>query len=370
MLTRSGLGASVTAVALLGLGLWWNYEELVIGGVAIAAVVLAAIWVSQRPLRASVDRRVGAVRVPRGDPIHLAYRVRNPNRFRTSRATVIDRCDGEECRVRIDPVRSDRASDFFGTIPTTRRGVFPIGPFAIERVDPFWLAVGTRRDSAVSHITVHPKVYQLIGPQGAVRVVDSEAPLRRASSDPMSGFVSMREYVPGDDPRLIHWPTTARTGSLMIRENVEVRRPEFTVVVDTADAAADESDFEEIVDVAATLAAHAIRSGLDVVVRSTSSTHPGQSTPLLDEGSVLDYLTPVRQSDPADLLSVAQLFVQGIGQSSMVLITGPDGPSSRFTNTDQTLVVRIGQGAVAPAGVALAASDAARFVTLWKNWDQ
>ena len=58
--------------------------------------------------------------------------------------------------------------------------------------------------------------------------------IRRAASDPLCGFVSLREYVPGDDPRLIHWPTTARVGTLMIREHVELRRPEFTVVLDTA----------------------------------------------------------------------------------------------------------------------------------------
>ncbi len=66
----------------------------------------------------------------------------------------------------------------------------------------------------------------------------------------MSGFVSMREYVAGDDPRMIHWPTTARTGTLMVREHVEVRRPEFTVVLDTAPSVGTPDDFEEAVDVA------------------------------------------------------------------------------------------------------------------------
>ena len=73
-------------------------------------------------------------------------------------------------------------------------------------------------------------------------------------------------------------PTTARTGTLMVREHVEVRRPEFTIVLDTAPMAGGPDDFEEAVDVAATLAVHAIRTGLDVVVRTTdhdtdTSTH-------------------------------------------------------------------------------------------------
>ncbi len=370
MLTRSGLGAIVTAVVLVGMGLWWRYEELVIAGIGVAAIVIAAIWVAQRPLRGTVTRRIGAMRVPRGDPINVVYRVRNASRFRTGRATVLDHCDDQGCRVLLEPVAAEDAVDFFGNIATVRRGVFPIGPFSVERIDPFWLAVGDRRDNAVGQITVHPKVYPLVGPQGAVRVVDSESVLRRASADPMSGFVSMREYVEGDDPRLIHWPTTARTGTLMVRETVEVRRPEFTVVVDTAKHVATPDDFEEIVDVAATLASHAIRSGLDVVVRTTSTAHPGRPAPILDEGTVLDFLTPIQQTDADASLTVAALFAGGIDHTSVVLVTGPTGPSSRFANLEQTLVVRIGDDAVATAGIAVAARNAGGFVTRWRTWDQ
>ena len=72
-----------------------------------------------------------------------------------------------------------------------------------------------------------------------MHTVEDEAVVRRAASDPLSGFVSLREYVDGDDPRLIHWPTSARMGTLMLREHVELRRPEFTVVLDAVDDVAD-----------------------------------------------------------------------------------------------------------------------------------
>ena len=355
---------------LIGLGVWWRYEELVIAGIGVAAAVLAAIWVARRPLRASVDRRVGAIRVPRGDPINVVYRVRNTSHFRTGRATIMDRCDDQECRIPLEPVAAESAQDFFGNIPTRRRGVFTVGPFEIERIDPFWLAVGSRRDEVLGHVTVHPKVYRLVGPQGAVRVVDSESVLRRASTDPMSGFVSMREYIPGDDPRLIHWPTTARTGTLMVRETVEIRRPEFTVVVDTADHVGTPDDFEEIVDVAATLASHAINSGLDVVVRTTDDANPGLPRPLSSEGAVLDFLTPVQQTEREHSLSIAALFAGGLDHTSVVLVSGPNGPSSRFADLDRALVIRVGDGATGTSGIAVAAHDAAEFVTRWKTWDQ
>jgi uncharacterized protein (DUF58 family) len=368
VLTKSGLGALLTAVVLAVTGWWWNYEEVVVAALAIGAVLLTAVWVSQRPLRAVVTRRLQAVRVPRGDPIVVQYRIRNSTRFRSGRATIIDRCDDAEVRVDVAPVASNSERTATGQITTRRRGVFDVGPFEIERIDPFWLTVGRRTDTGISSVIVHPKVYDLVGPHGAVRVVENESVLRRATTDPMSGFVSMREYVSGDDPRMIHWPTTARIGTLMVREHVEVRRPEFTVVLDTAPSAGTPDDFEEAVDVAATLAVHAIRTGLDVVVRTTHSDHAGRPTPLATDASVLDLLTPVPQSDESTLLPIAALFTGGFDQTSVVFVTGPTGPSSRFVSSEKMSVVRIGEGALGGPGIVLAADDAVEFVRRWREW--
>ena len=368
MLTRSGLGAVLAAVVLGVVGWWWNYEEIVIVACGIGALLLMAIWVSQRPLRATVTRRLIAVRVPRGDPIPVSYRLHNATRFRSGRATIIDRCDDAEIRVTAPPVSPNDEASVRGAIPTRRRGVFDVGPYEVERIDPFWLTVGRRRDAGTASVIVHPKVYDLVGPQGAVRPVENESVLRRASADPLSGFVSMREYIAGDDPRMIHWPTTARVGTLMVREHVEVRRPEFTIVLDTAPTTATPDDFEEAVDVVATLAVHAIRIGLDVVVRTTDSNHAGRPTPLVSDAAVLDLLTPVQPSDAASLLPVSALFAGGFDQTSVVFVTGPNGPSSRFATSERLSIVRIGDGATSGIGVVLAANDAREFVRRWRSW--
>lgn len=369
MLTRSGLGAVLGALVLATLGFWWNYEELVIVAIGVGLVVLMAIVVARRPLRATVERRVRTVRVPRGDPILVTYRVRNDTSHRSGRATLIDRCDDRDVELDIDAVVADGVEDIPSTLPTRRRGVFELGPMDISKIDPFYLAAGRWRQSEeyVSKVTVHPKIYEMVGPQGSSRVIENESLVRRTAADPMSGFVSMREYVPGDDPRLIHWPTTARTGTMMVREHVEVRRPEFTIVVDAVSTVASADDFEEMVDVAATLAVHALRTGLDVVVRTTSRDHAGRPTPLVSEAEVLDLLTPVRQTD-VDTLSVGALFTQGFDHTSILLITGPEGPSTRLAAKDQSVTIRVGDGARSATGIGVAAQDAPDFVNRWRSW--
>ncbi|MEK8225714.1 DUF58 domain-containing protein [Oerskovia sp. M15] len=46
-------------------------------------------------------------------------------------------------------------------------------------------------------------------------------------------FHALRDYVPGDDRRHIHWKTTARTGQLMVRQFEETRRSHLAVILST-----------------------------------------------------------------------------------------------------------------------------------------
>ena len=368
MLTRSGLGAAVAAIVLIVCGMWWRYEELVVVGAALVVAVVIALWSARATQRADVIRVVTSPRVARGDPIRAIYRVTNPGRRRLAPVTVVDECDEQVVRVPVVEIGPLDRTEVVGLIPTRRRGLFPIGPWAIERTDPFRLAVGRRQSDAVSNIIVHPRIYPLGGPYGAMHTVEDEATVRTAASDPLSGFVSLREYVDGDDPRLIHWPTSARMGTLMLREHVELRRPEFTVVLDAVDTAANADDFEEMADVAASVAVHALGSGVTVRLRTTAREFPGAARPIERDTQVLDLLSPVRQCDDSTSLALAEIFQGGLDHSTIVFVTGPTGPSTTLRNADRLSVVRIGAGATADAGIAMAADDASTFVQRWRSW--
>jgi uncharacterized protein (DUF58 family) len=253
---------------------------------------------------------------------------------------------------------------------TRRRGIFQIGPLSFERTDQLGLATARNPLGQGGMVVVHPRVLPLISASGAVRVIANDAVLRKPSGDPESGFQSMREYQYGDDIRLIHWPTSARAATLMVREFVDLRRHEFTVVVDTSADAATEDDFEEIVDVAASVAAFAIRAGLNVIVRTTSRLRAGRPYPLSDQSEMLDLLTPLKQDRGIDLLSVASLFTSGLSGVAVLVVTGPRGPSTIFSHGDQISVARIGRGAEA-AGLncpVIAANDASQFAERWAQW--
>jgi uncharacterized protein (DUF58 family) len=368
MLTRSGLAAAIAAIVCAVCGLLWHYEELIVIALAICAAIVGALWSSRVRHTARITRSITSPRVARGDSIRTIYRATNRSRRRSPSAVIIDSCDTATVRVSLPAIPRDDRTEVTGLIPTRRRGVFDVGPTAIERIDVLGLAVGRRVNDDVGTVLVHPRLHALSGPYGAMHTVEDEAVIRRSASDPLSGFVSLREYVPGDDPRLIHWPTSARVGTLMLREHVELRRPEFTVVLDAADAVADADDFEEMVDVVASVAVHALHSGVEVSVRTTAREFPGAMRPLRRDTAVLDLLTPVHQCRHEALMSLAEIFHSGLDHTAIMLITGPAGPSSTFAHTDRLFVARVGKEATLAPGIGLAVLDAKEFARRWRPW--
>ena len=78
-------------------------------------------------------------------------------------------------------------------------------------------------------------------------------------------FHALREYVPGDELRHVHWRSSAKASTLQIRQYHDTRRSHMTVVLDaSAPSYADPDDFETAVSVAASIAARAYEDGVEV----------------------------------------------------------------------------------------------------------
>jgi uncharacterized protein (DUF58 family) len=83
-------------------------------------------------------------------------------------------------------------------------------------------------------------------------------------------FQSLREYVPGDDIRRVHWRSTARTGTLMVREHVDTSLPSTVVVFDTRAQCYFDDQFEEAVDVAASVVHASLERGFPTRLVTTA----------------------------------------------------------------------------------------------------
>jgi uncharacterized protein (DUF58 family) len=208
----------------------------------------------------------------------------------------------------------------------------------VVRRDPLGLTQSARRHGTTETLWVYPRIHA-VAPLASGRRRDLEGPTHDNASGSIT-FHALREYVTGDDLRLIHWRSTARTGTLMVRQQADPSQPHATIVLDVHGSSypgggdggggrgggGDEA-FEAAVEAAASL-----------VVASTSRRFPvrlltgdtllasGRSGRRGTASALLDHLTPLGPSDTATLATAATRLVGERSGQSLVVLTGSPAP--------------------------------------------
>jgi uncharacterized protein (DUF58 family) len=195
-----------------------------------------------------------------------------------------------------------------------RRGLIRLGPIAVRRRDPLGLA---RRDAGYSQpdlLWVHPRVHQ-IAPLPAGLVLDFEGRAAPRSHPGSATFASLREYAEGDDPRHIHWRTTARTGILTVKHHVDITEPATTIAIDTRSDILDAQAFEEAVEAAASITSASARVGRPFTLCTAGT--------ILEAGAhdYLDHFATLTQS-PGTLADLARAIDRAPAGGSLAVISG------------------------------------------------
>lgn len=157
-------------------------------------------------------------------------------------------------------------------IPTERRGVVVIGSVTTQRGDPFG---AFRREVAWTdpvEMFVHPRTVPL-EPLGSGLLRDLEGQTTNEVSMSDLAFHTLREYVPGDDRRYIHWRSSAKAsaaagaGSFLVRQFLDTRRSHVAVVVDVSPRAyRTPEEFELAISTGASVTRRALLDEMDLTV--------------------------------------------------------------------------------------------------------
>jgi uncharacterized protein (DUF58 family) len=369
MPTPRGWAVLAASLTTLLLGLAIGYRELTaLGGVGALAVVLAAGWVAL-PLRLVVDRRVEPDRVVRGDPCSAVLNLHSASRG-TRVVTVADRVCGPagERRVTVAPMRVRGGIPARSTydLPTDRRGQLTVGPMWIARRDPLGLCGSRRSLGAEARLLVRPRWHPLRGvPLGVAPSLDGPTD---AALHGTIVFHTLREYQAGDDLRHIHWRTSARLGTLMVRQHVDAALPRLALLVDdrTESYLDDAGVVEEAIEVAASVLVAAQRTGLSLLLGLTSweeaTDEPSAGLDLLARAQ------PRRDVDPVVAMHRLRMAAAG---TTLVFVTGPGSDirpvlADRAAYAELVVVVLGTTVASAPADITLlAVATAADFADTW-----
>lgn len=210
----------------------------------------------------------------------------------------------------------EEAEELFA-IPTQKRGVVKVGPVSVVRGDPLGLFERAHRRDEPVDLFVHPRTVLFDGQSlGYLRDLEG-LPAADLSRDDVS-FHALLEYQPGDDLRHVHWRSTARTGTMMVRQYEETRRSHFVIGLSRslADYAV-EDDFELAVSAAGSIGLRALRDSQRVDVRVQ-----GRELPSATGKQLLDSLSAVQNSKPREggIAALAGVVAATIPLASVVVL--------------------------------------------------
>lgn len=316
------LGWTTVAVAPLALvgGYAWGWSELVVIGVAGISLAFVAVLylIGRTPL--AVELEPPPSRVAVGDEAVARLAVANVS-SRRAFSVALDVPVGEG----IVPVTlpglghgSSLQRDI--PVPTNRRGRLVLGPVRTVRTDPIGLVRREVTWTELVEVIVHPRTIDIPSTSsGLVRDLEGQPTRDLTPSD--LAFHALREYTPGDDRRHIHWKSTAKTGTFMVRQFEETRRSHLAVALSIAsiDFASD-AEFELAVSVAGSLGARAIRDARDVSVVVSAV------TPEFAKHTVVA-MRPLTTRAPARLLddlALVELGPSALGIVDLARLAGND----------------------------------------------
>lgn len=322
------------SVALAGVAMWLAARFLGSPGLEIIAIGLALLpFIAGAYLRfgshpVSVSRHLSDTRVPPGTRVTVRLDVTNPTSVPTSFLLLEDRLPpalGRPARLVVTGVGGRGTQRASYSIVPQARGRYGIGPLMVDRTDAFGLSRRRVVLEGREELLVTPEIEDLRAPSEAA--IGSSIGGARSRQLLRAGeeYYTMRGYQEGDDLRRIHWPSVARTGDLMIRQDEASRRAGGLIYLDSREALlgpARGPAFERAVSAAASVGALFARNGFSLQIGADET----PIHPVTEEG-FLDALTGLTHGRGRTIgRALTSLRIAGSGDTSLVFIGAPLAP--------------------------------------------
>ncbi len=341
-LTTRGKAFLAAGLVMLLAGLALGVVDLTrIGVLTMAMPLIAAALTRRHRLALVVDRQVTPGRVHIDEPCLVTLAVQNPDRQRTPLIMAEEFVDyplGDRPRFVIPPMRDGERRLMRYTVRSHTRGRHRLGPLGIRVRDPFGLTTRTAAHSGHTEIVVLPRVVALSPARAKGSELGAEGSIPHMVALHGEDDVSIREYRDGDDLRRIHWPATARTGELMVRQEDRPATRRATVLLDTRASGhlghGSSASFEWSVTAAASVVCHLLDLGYAVhllTAQPRSEAHVHQDVTLDAALDTLAEAAPTPDESFADVLRSASA-VTAAGGLVVAVTSAMDEGTARATS--------------------------------------
>lgn len=265
MVTPLGCG-TVTVTALAGLGLAMvGWIELLVFLLAGLTLMVTGLIMSMGSLNYRAELDLDKTHLSVGQESELSITLSNQGK-RATRAGRIGLLVGSEpFHLALPALSPGHVDHLHLRLQALHRGTIFVGPVTMEAGDPFGAILRKRILTDGDQLYVHPRTVDLT-PITAGLQRDLEGQIASGTVDDDLEFHALRQYEPGDDIKRIHWLSTAKTGSLMVRQYEPTLRTDTALWID-ADPSSYSSDeeFELAVSIFASLGVRCLLDGRRLV---------------------------------------------------------------------------------------------------------
>ena len=229
----------------------------------LLALIIVSGILSEQSLRTLELIAMDPEEIYAGSPSLFGMTVANRKRWLTSYSITVEVLSPTSATRFLYLPRLDAGTERLVTWEDTlpRRGRHRLAGVRLTTRFPFGLFLKAGRPMLTDEVLVYPAV-RPVSPE-LLRQLGTAGDSRVRRRGRGADLYNLRGYRPGDDPRLIHWRSSAKTQGLLVRETeAETTEDTRLILVGTGerDAAALEAGLSE----AASLAAHLIRLGAGV----------------------------------------------------------------------------------------------------------
>jgi uncharacterized protein (DUF58 family) len=233
--TRASCLLAAGGTALL-CGLLLGEVDLVRAGVlALAVPLVAALVVHRSRVRIANRRSVEPANAAAGGSVTMHLTITNRSLLPSGSLLLEDQLPQQltgHARFVIPGLAGRESRTVSYRMPGLSRGRYRAGPLRIRLTDPFHMIDLVRSFTATTEFVVAPVVDSLpsLEPPRSHDIGDNAG----SHSIGVHGAddASTREYRTGDDLRKIHWRSSARVGSLMVRQEERPWQGQTTVLLD------------------------------------------------------------------------------------------------------------------------------------------
>ena len=262
---------------------------------ALLAVMLLSGLLAARNFKYLQMEPLLPARAFAGETIPLSVRIRNHRRIFPSFSLQIEP-PGKPLYFSV--IRPRGTVQHLSETTFSRRGRYTFERLRVTSRFPFGFFVKTRQYLIDAECICYPEIL----PQDRLEfsVTDILGTHERMERGLGSDLHTIRDYIPSDSARHVHWKATAKTATLKTREFAAEDSHRILLAFDRYGNPSDAERFESLVSRAASLAFHLIGNGAAVTFISDDWESPaetGEAT--LD--AILDYLALVEMSPAAPL---------------------------------------------------------------------